>query len=270
MDYLRLLREERARAKAGAAPAPTPASAAPAVAAPVVATPAPAQDEDFHVNLRLDALEELVPGELYYVNKAIDSDAATKIEAALSRASARFTQLTSRRVAVFGTAPGGPTDSPKESLPQWLAAMSEALVVAQVFPPGRGPDNVLVNDYALDGGIMHHTDGPAYDPCVAVLSLGGPTKLTFRPRLRADEIGSRNGAGGGGDVLSVVLMPNSLLVFRDDKYTRHLHGVSEGVVEDEVDELVANASLAGLELGTRVLRGPRISLTLRHVAVASS
>ncbi|GAQ90220.1 oxidoreductase [Klebsormidium nitens] len=82
---------------------------------------------------------------------------------------------------------------------------------------------------------------------------------------------------------SVVLMPRSLLIFKDEAYTDHLHGIDESM-EHEIDETVVNLpaleipgfldveqrsflpSLGGESLPQTVPRlGPRLSLTCRHV-----
>jgi hypothetical protein len=48
--------------------------------------------------------------------------------------------------------------------------------------------NILINQYEADGagGILPHTDGPAYEPCVSILSFGASVPLTFQPQRRKD------------------------------------------------------------------------------------
>ncbi|CAI7928517.1 unnamed protein product [Closterium sp. NIES-54] len=96
-----------------------------------------------------------------------------------------------------------------------------------------------------------HQDGPAYFPCVAILSLGLPGTMAFSPHQRLLECreereGGAEEAGDGkdemgqeeagkrdlsGDALvmreSAALPPRSLLVFKDQAYTGEL-GVGRG------------------------------------------
>ena len=40
-------------------------------------------------------------------------------------------------------------------------------------------NHCLVNEYQAGGGILAHTDGPAYEPMVAAVSLGSGVILQF-------------------------------------------------------------------------------------------
>ncbi|CAI5477197.1 unnamed protein product [Closterium sp. Yama58-4] len=80
-----------------------------------------------------------------------------------------------------------------QPLPQWLQSFTSRLSAElnSVFP---SPINhVLVNEYQEGQGIMPHQDGPAYFPCVAILSLGLPGTMAFSPHQRLLE-GSREGS----------------------------------------------------------------------------
>jgi len=61
-------------------------------------------------------------------------------------------------------------------------------------------------------------------------------------------------------------MPRSLVVVRDDMYTKYLHGIRE-LTTDVVDDTFANLqSCSALNVGSRLHRTqPRISLTIRVV-----
>jgi hypothetical protein len=84
-------------------------------------------------------------------------------------------------------------------------------------------------------GIMHHTDGPIYYDCVAILSLNSPTVMTFRPRLSAEEIGLAGTPSA--DTLAIVLRARSLLVFRADAYHKYMHGIPLNALgKEHVDE----------------------------------
>ncbi|CAI7838780.1 unnamed protein product, partial [Closterium sp. NIES-53] len=137
-----------------------------------------------------------------------------------------------------------------QPLPQWLQSFTSRLSadLRSVFP---SPINhVLVNEYQEGQGIMPHQDGPAYFPCVAILSLGLPGTMAFSPHQRLLECreereGGAEEAGDGkdemgqeeagkrdlsGDALvmreSAALPPRSLLVFKDQAYTDYLHAAT--------------------------------------------
>lgn len=81
--------------------------------------------------------------------------------------------------------------------------------------------------------IQPHQDGPAYFPVVAILSLGSPVVMDFTPhsrlRLHAKDVEDNNSDGGTSEIekdkwlhdhcpFSVLLMPRSLLIFKDEAY----------------------------------------------------
>jgi len=61
-------------------------------------------------------------------------------------------------------------------------------------------------------------------------------------------------------------MPRSLIIVKDDMYTKYLHGIRE-LTEDAVDESLANLDACpAVTLGSCLHRiKPRISLTVRVV-----
>lgn len=65
---------------------------------------------------------------------------------------------------------------------------------------------------------------------------------------------------------SILLMPRSLVIVRDDMYTKYLHGIRE-VTTDVIDDTFANLSSCGaLSEGSQLRRTKsRISLTVRVV-----
>ena len=67
-------------------------------------------------------------------------------------------------------------------------------------------------------------------------------------------------------MLSILLEPNSLLVLRDDMYTKYLHGISEKS-EDIITENICNLKQLGncQALGAVLQRSTRVSLTVRNV-----
>ena len=67
---------------------------------------------------------------------------------------------------------------------------------------------------------MPHTDGPAYFPAVATVSLGSYTLLDlYDPKP--------SGGYEPEPVFSLFQEPRSLLITLGDAYTRYLHGIAE-------------------------------------------
>lgn len=168
-------------------------------------------------------------------------------------------------------------DEKAEALPQWLHFLIARICSLPIFEFSQPPNHVLINRYSADQGILHHVDGPLYHPCVAIISLGSPCLITFRPRLNADQIGIQ----ASSDVFSLCLRPRSLLIFKDSLYTDYMHGIASGVLEEVVEgpaecqaaigagdgSLLAcvNRDLARANKGEVLIRGLRTSLTIRHL-----
>ena len=269
MDFLGLLREERAKAKAKAK---AKGGGDDATNEDATSTTVPARpQEDLERAYEGPSLPSLqlqtslsVEPSLLYLEDAVSEAVAIKLESALGGTGqySQFTQLSSRLVAVFGKHPGQQQQTgPPPLLPSWLSSLADDLVQAGIFEPDCAPNNVLVNSYGRRGGIDHHTDGPAYHPVVAILSLGGPMSLSFRTRLRSEEVGMKDSQ----EVTSALLMPRSLLVFRRELYHDHLHGIATDRESEVVGANSANREILGLEEGAIVPRGPRVSLTFRYV-----
>ncbi|GJP40536.1 hypothetical protein CLOM_g207 [Closterium sp. NIES-68] len=71
-----------------------------------------------------------------------------------------------------------------QPLPAWLQHFTSRISsdLSSLFP--SPVNHVLVNEYKEGQGIMPHQDGPAYFPCVAILSLGLPATMAFTPHQR--------------------------------------------------------------------------------------
>lgn len=143
----------------------------------------------------------------------------------------------------------------------------------QVFGD-QAPNHVLINAYRPGEGIMPHEDGPMYWPGVCILSLAAPAVIRFRRKraaAAADDV--TNGPPGDSTstppqrlgrpaaapdlqdlLLSLLLMPRSLLVFTDDAYSGCLHGIDFTEVE-ELDTSVANLAACGLTASTSAAAG---------------
>lgn len=184
--------------------------------------------------------------------------------------------LRSRRLQCGVPAPGQDSDISGLQFPCWLQEVVNNVVDQNVFPPGVKPNQVLINDYSENEGIMHHCDGDAYHDTVAIISLGSPRLLTFRPKLRTDEIGIKNGS----DVVSVVLEPGSLFVFAGYMFTHMLHGIVshtdlhevgcgclQKIEEAEVPCVNYSYTMLTEEFRNTIVWKPRTSLTIRSVKV---
>lgn len=136
------------------------------------------------------------------------------------------------------------------SLPGILSRLAQTLVSIGAF--SEAPNHVLINEYQKGMGIMAHTDGPAYESRTATISIGGDVlfKLTERP--------TSDSQTGGKSVMEVLLHGcGSLIVFANDAYLNHCHGI------DEISEEVTSGVCANERGGSVVNRDYRVSITLR-------
>ncbi|KAL4297707.1 hypothetical protein GQ457_12G003720 [Hibiscus cannabinus] len=108
-----------------------------------------------------------------------------------------------------------------QDLPPWLAKITERICEESgLFPSAI--NHVLINEYLPNQGIMPHQDGPAYYPVVAILSLGSPVVMDFTPHSRLDSCKNTLTDNNGAEKhrpFSALLMPRSLLIFKDDAYS---------------------------------------------------
>ena len=137
------------------------------------------------------------------------------------------------------------------AIPPYLHGIIAVLEARGVWG-GLGCNHVLINEYDCEGGIMPHTDGPAYYPETATLSLVEPALFRFAPRLGVEV--------GGAECLTLLLRALDLVVFAEDLYTKYTHEILEGRRASVPPECLNNA-----EQLTEVCRKEkRISLTFRH------
>ncbi|KAI5444848.1 hypothetical protein KIW84_013215, partial [Lathyrus oleraceus] len=132
-----------------------------------------------------------------------------------------------------------------QALPPWLTNFTHKISEESgLFP---SPINhVLINEYQPNQGIMPHQDGPSYFPVVAILSLGSPVVMDFTPhaRLKLDsQVIDKESDGETIEIVkdkwlddhrpfSIILMPRSLLIFKDNAYSDYLHGIKDCEVHD--------------------------------------
>ncbi|KAF3445178.1 hypothetical protein FNV43_RR14872 [Rhamnella rubrinervis] len=132
-----------------------------------------------------------------------------------------------------------------QELPPWLTKTTQKVYEdSGIFP--LPINHVLVNEYLPNQGIMPHQDGPAYFPVVAIISLGSPAVMDFTPHssLRflpstctnndkeesCDKVApavERDEWLDNHHPFSVLLMPRSLLIFKDTAYSDYLHGIKD-------------------------------------------
>lgn len=193
----------------------------------------------------------------------LDAEAQAALTSELSARPAQWKRLRGRELQNWGGLPHarGMVAVP---LPPFLASLSKELVARGIFPSSETANHVLVNRYAAGEGILAHTDGPAYVPRAAILSLDERIMMDFTGAGPAPE--GVPGADAGSSrvrVGSLWLNPGSLLVLEGKAYSDLHHGIAPRV-EDTVDELVFNARE---KLGTIVARpSSRTSLTFRRAA----
>ncbi|KAL3719699.1 hypothetical protein ACJRO7_004646 [Eucalyptus globulus] len=237
-----------------------------------------------------------VPTVIYVPDFVTDSEETQLLDIVYNSPVSKWKSLKNRRLQNWGGILHEKGLLPQE-LPLWLKKVTEKVSEESGLFPST-INHVLINEYLTDQGIMPHQDGPAYYPVVAILSLGSAAVMDFVPhpslRMSPDTSGGGcednelNGASDSGSnkwlnnhrPFSVVLMPRSLLIFKDDAYSSYLHGIRDSSihqydgavneceavgpqppsVSEEGDEAVSSGN------GKCIHRtGTRISLTCRLV-----
>lgn len=152
----------------------------------------------------------------------------------------------------------------QEPLPKWLEDCCQKVSQLGVFGD-KVPNHILVNEYTPGQGIMPHEDGPLYHPVVTTISLGTHTLLDFYTPLN-DTQDEKNHSDNTRILFSLLLEPRSLLILKDDMYTKLLHGISERNV-DLISHTIPNISSCNAvsDVGRTLERGTRVSLTIRYV-----
>ncbi|KAJ1417279.1 Zinc finger, PMZ-type [Sesbania bispinosa] len=185
-----------------------------------------------------------------------------------------------------------------QALPPWLTNLTQKIYEESgLFPSAI--NHVLINEYLPNQGIMPHQDGPAYFPVVAILSLGSPIVMDFTPHARlkldSEDVIDKDLDGETSEIgkdkwlddhcpFSILLMPRSLLIFKDKAYSGYLHGIKDCTVhsydgavnETEALKLIESdrhfsssedaVESIGKEENKNILRtSTRVSLTCRMV-----
>jgi alkylated DNA repair protein alkB homolog 6 len=209
-----------------------------------------------------------LPGSGFYIADFISVEEEQRILSDIQRLPVnKWTNLTHRRLLSLPSILSGPSKDTllASPLPKFLSdPVISRFTKLGIFDrsPHHAPNHVLVNEYEPSQGIMPHTDGPAYHPITATVSLGGHTVLEI---YRKTEAGERE----VDPTWRVLQEPRSLLVTTDDMYRDTLHGISEVKMDDNLNPTsIVNWSLLGdtaaFSWGSAE-RKTRVSLTYRDV-----
>lgn len=138
-------------------------------------------------------------------------------------------------------------------------------------------NHVLVNEYLPGQGIMPHTDGPLFHPVISTISCGSHTVLRFYENdtdVTMDEtVDCPVPESNRKLVCQLLIERRSLLILKDDMYSKYLHSIGEQTHDIITTELANLKQCSNTELknhvGEAVERNRRISLTIRHVPKTS-
>ncbi|KAK7270769.1 hypothetical protein RJT34_26178 [Clitoria ternatea] len=232
---------------------------------------------------------------LYYIPDFItDSDQSFLLNNIYGAPASKWKLLKNRRLQNWGGVVHEKGLLP-QVLPPWLTNFTQKIYdVSGLF--SSAINHVLINEYLPNQGIMPHQDGPAYFPVVAILSLGSPVVMDFTPhaRLKLDsqDDTDKDSEGGSFEIakdkwldghhpFSILLMPRSLLIFKDKAYSDYLHGIrdcavhcydgavneTEALKQNESDRYLSSSEDAGRKEEYKNISrtSTRISLTCRLV-----
>lgn len=255
----------------------------------------------------------LLPGLLYHSQALSADELNTFLEQIDSPQNVGYwTDLRRRRVMQLGGVPLREGMRPVP-IPDWAWGLRNSLhrhsVISSSSEGISGalcpePNHVLINEYLRPNGIMAHEDGPLYFPVVAIFSLLSPVVLRFQRKMPKwncverkrvedassiyddepdDEIAkmigvSQNSVKQLPSSLSLLLEPQSLVVFQGEFYTDWQHGISDTSADVIPPHELVNGPLLSAELATQwrtalttgealtIPRGERrISVTYRYV-----
>ncbi|CAK8532498.1 unnamed protein product [Lathyrus sativus] len=180
-----------------------------------------------------------LPNVFYIPDFITDADQTLLLNNIYGAPSSKWKLLKNRRLQNWGGVVHEKGLLP-QPLPPWLTNLTHKISEESgLFP---SPINhVLINEYQPNQGIMPHQDGPSYFPVVAILSLGSPVVMDFTPhtRLKLDsQVINKESDGETIEIVkdkwlddhrpfSVILMPRSLLIFKDNAYSDYLHGIKD-------------------------------------------
>ncbi len=190
-----------------------------------------------------------IPGLEYHPTFLTPADQAS-LSAEIEARPNAWRPLLDRRVQNWGGLPHarGMVAVP---LPAHLAKLGAKLTRAGLFSAEQPANHVLVNEYVPGQGIMPHTDGPAYMPVAAIVSLHAPVLFDLH---YANVV-----------VASLWAAPGSLIVLRGDAYGRLHHGIAARRTDYIDHEVILNKDSAPPHSSV-MTRERRVSLTFRRSA----
>lgn len=205
---------------------------------------------------------EDLPPTAYYIPDFLSQEREELIMRQIHRTPmVRWTQLKNRRLINFGGLPHRRGMIP-EPLPSWLQAIVNEVNAIGHLPSESPANHVLLNEYTPGQGIMPHVDGNLFFPTITTLNLGSHAILKFYDPPSSEALDTS--ATHPRYRFGLLLQPRSMLVLKDELYHDFFHGIDESK-EDSVDNNVRNLIRAGVEVGDKVKRNTRVSLTIRNV-----
>lgn len=216
-----------------------------------------------------------IPDEAYYMKNIISEKEEDILLSAVSKSPEPcWTNLSNRRLQNVGGVPHEKGMIPVQ-IPDWLQTAVDLVNGMNIFPAEKQANHILLNEYLPMQGIMPHVDGSLFYPIITTLSLGSHTVLDFYSPIDKEDCEEHaDGENKANQDLSLekrrmfsfLLEPRSLLILKDEMYTKYLHGIRE-VKEDQITEMIKNLDLTDFEgkLGDCLQRTKRISLTIRNV-----
>ncbi|KAK8963865.1 hypothetical protein KSP40_PGU007715 [Platanthera guangdongensis] len=218
------------------------------------------------------ALEDYVVGSLptlvYIPNFITEAEQFELLHHIYEVSAARWKNLKNRRLQNWGGVVHEKGLLPQE-LPPWLIKITQRIYDQTLLFPSA-INHVLINEYFPDQGIMLHQDGPAYFPVASILSLQSPVVIDFTPHLRSRPSSEERSTPEGvpstseqasevendelkDDKCSILLMPCSLLIFKDQAYSvgvfffsDYLHGIQDSTVHG-LDKVINKSELMKLK-----------------------
>ncbi|XP_068617298.1 alpha-ketoglutarate-dependent dioxygenase alkB homolog 6 [Battus philenor] len=201
----------------------------------------------------------------YYISEFLSPKEESNILSNIySSPKPKWTQLSNRRLQNWGGIPHS-KGMIAETIPSWLQSYLDRINSLDLMG-GNKPNHVLVNEYMPGQGIMPHLDGSLFYPTITTISVGSHIVLKFWETPDAN--------GNVGDMklaFSLLLEPRSLLVLQDKLFHQYLHSIEE-CKEDILDDSIRNLNMCSVKYvkGCKLVRGTRVSLTIRHVPKTTS
>ncbi|CAI4226494.1 unnamed protein product [Auanema sp. JU1783] len=196
------------------------------------------------------------PSKIWYIPNFIDSTEEQVYLSSVNDApKPKWEVLSNRRLMTFGGEVAKNVLLPIDDIPEELGLLMKKVDQLGIIP--KATNHILVNEYLAGQGIMPHTDGPAYYPLVATVSLGSSILLDLYRKIDEKKVESPSERFVG----SMLLERGSLFLMTDEAYSGHLHGIRE-VKEDVINETVLNP---GKYLGQTLPRETRVSITIRNI-----